>query len=308
MRAWQVAHTGLARCCSSISRTDAALPSLLSSRLVFTFGRRRRHRRRQDVLEQPLAANRRRGACRVRRHRQHARLSQQAPAVLVGQRHAPEVAAVHAGNPVVTRELLVEERVVRRQQIHDAAVRLQLIVEEQLRLAARTPCAGCRRTTGNFVFASGVSSQTLRVCSHWPKKLSTSAVRARGSASMRRTWRSRTSRFAQLSANRQIEQLVVRDAAPEEERQARGELDVGETIRGARRDRVRIGFDAKQEIRADEQPLERRADAAVEVAVGTAALIEAEQRLDVVVRHRPAIRTPRQRRQDLRRAGGLVTR
>ena len=45
---------------------------------------------------------------------------------------------------------------------------------------------------GNFVLASGVSSQTLRVCSHWPKKLSTSAARARGSASMRRTCCSRT--------------------------------------------------------------------------------------------------------------------
>src|SRR4026208_1866981 len=38
IRAWHDAHTGLARCCSSISRTVVVLPSLLSSRLVLAFG------------------------------------------------------------------------------------------------------------------------------------------------------------------------------------------------------------------------------------------------------------------------------
>ena len=95
------------------------------------------------------------------------------------------------------------------------------------------------------MFASGVSSQTLRVCSHWPKKLSTSAVaRARiGEHPPHLPIEDAGSRS--LSANRQVEQLIVRDAAPEEERQARGELDVGETIGGARarrrRDRLRSG-------------------------------------------------------------------
>ena len=69
----------------------------------------------------------------IRRHGQHARLAQQAPAVLIGERHPPEVASVDAGNSVVPGQLFVQERVVRRQQLHDAAVRLQLIVEEQLR-------------------------------------------------------------------------------------------------------------------------------------------------------------------------------
>ena len=150
----------------------SACPSLLSSSAGVHVGRRRRHRRGEDVLEQPLAADGRRRAGRIRRHRQHARLAQQAPAVLVGERHAPEVAAVDAGNAVVPRELFVEERVVRRQQIDDAAVRLQLIVEEQLRLPARRRSRRLSSNQGNFWFASGVSSQTLRVCSHWPKKLS----------------------------------------------------------------------------------------------------------------------------------------
>ena len=187
MRAWQLAHTGLARCRSSISRTDRGLADLALVEVGVHVGRRRRHRRRQDVLEQPLAANGRRRARRVRRDGQHARLAEQAPAVLVGQRHAPEVAAVDAGDPVVTRELLVEERVVGRQQIRRCCGPPSADRRGTAPSRGRTRRAGCRRTRGTFVFASGVSSQTLRVCSHWPKKLSTSAARARGSASIRRT-------------------------------------------------------------------------------------------------------------------------
>ncbi len=71
---------------------------------------------------------------RVGRHRQHARLAEQAPAILVGERDAPEVAAVDARHAVVPRQLFVEERLVGRQQIDDAAVLLQLSVEKQLHL------------------------------------------------------------------------------------------------------------------------------------------------------------------------------
>src|SRR5438105_15399127 len=38
IRAWQLEHTRLVRCLSSISRTDDGLPVLLSSRFVFVFG------------------------------------------------------------------------------------------------------------------------------------------------------------------------------------------------------------------------------------------------------------------------------
>ena len=38
MRAWQLAQVGLARCRSSISRTDTGVPAVLSSSVVFTSG------------------------------------------------------------------------------------------------------------------------------------------------------------------------------------------------------------------------------------------------------------------------------
>ena len=115
------------------------------------------------------------------------------------------------------------------------------------------------------MLASGVSSQTLRVCSHWPKKLSTSAVRARGSASMRRTCRSRTP--ARAACRESPGRAARRPGCCSRGRttgatRARRRTD-DTAVPGAIA--VRIGFDPEQEIRADEHPLERRADAAVEV-------------------------------------------
>ena len=160
---------------------------------------------------------------------------------------------------------------------------------------------------GNCRLASGVSSQTLRTCSHWLKKFSTSAVRARGSASMRRTCASSTFGVAQLAPNRQVEQLVVGNAAPQEERQARRQLDVGDAI-GASPGFTPAGSASMRNRKSG--LTSRRSSAArmpvVEVSVGAAALVEAEQRLDVFVRRRPAVRAPRQGRQNLRRARGLV--
>ena len=46
-----------------------------------------------------------------------------------------------------------------------------------------------------------------------------------------------------------------------------------------------IGFDAKQEIRADEQPLERRADSRFETAIRAPFLVETKQGLYVFRRH-----------------------
>jgi hypothetical protein len=90
----------------------------------------------KNVLEQPLAAQRRRRAVGIgAAHRDDRRLAEQPPPVLVGQRDTAEVAAVDAGNAIVPGELLVEERVLRGQEVDDAAVLGQLIAEKQLDLA-----------------------------------------------------------------------------------------------------------------------------------------------------------------------------
>src|SRR6185503_12169642 len=95
----------------------------------------RRHRRVENVFEQPLSPNRRRRAMGVRRDGENARLAQQSPAALVGQRHPAEMASVYVPDAVVLRQLFVEEGVVRREQLDHAAVFLELAVEKQLDLA-----------------------------------------------------------------------------------------------------------------------------------------------------------------------------
>ena len=147
------------------------------------------------------------------------------------------------------------------------------------------------------MFASGVSSHTLRVCSHSSKKFVTSAVRARGVGEHPPHLPLEDAGFAQFAADRQVEQLVVGDAAPQKERQTRREFDVGETIRRARRDAGRIGFDPEQKIGADQHAARARRECRRRSFHRFGAvLIEAEQRLDVLARCRPAIRAPRQRR------------
>ena len=114
-------------------------------------------------------------------------------------------------------------------------------------------------------------------------------------------------RIAERAPLRRIEQRLVGNAAPQEERQARGHLHVAQAVRRARSRPGRIAFDAQEEIGVDEHPLERELDAGVKAAAARAAAVEeAEQRLDVVRRHGTAIGAPRQTRHDLGGARPLV--
>src|SRR5207249_11817514 len=115
------------------------------------------------------------------------------------------------------------------------------------------------------------------------------------------------------ASRRRVEQLVVGNAAPEEERQARRQFEVRDPIdacRGTRRG-ARVRFDAVQELRAHQKAPEGELDAGVErTALFASLLIEVKQDLHVFGCDRTAIRTSRQRGQDglraarsLRRAG-----
>ena len=92
----------------------------------------------------------------------------------------------------------------------------------------------------------------------------------------------------QLAAGRDFQQLVVRQAAPQEERQARGQRQVVDAVDGARREVARRLVGAEQEVRVRQHGGERAADAGVEVAFGAAGFVEAHQARHVVVGHRAA--------------------
>ena len=145
----------------------------------------------EDVVEQELAAQHRRRAIGIRRRRQQRALREQAAAlVFVGQRHAPEPAAVDAGDPVVARKPLVDERVVGVQQLEDAAILAQRAGDKQLGFALeRRPSASvvvriALRIDDDLVDATQV--QPLR------GEIVDQRLVDRGSASIRLTCCSRT--------------------------------------------------------------------------------------------------------------------
>src|SRR5204862_394578 len=71
-------------------------------------------------------------------------------------------------------------------------------------------------------------------------------------------------RFMQRVLLGRRQQLVVRDAAPQEERQARCEIHVADAIRRIRRGALRLAFEPEQKLRADENAAERELDAGFE--------------------------------------------
>lgn len=68
-------------------------------------------------------------------------------------------------------------------------------------------------------------------------------------------------RRAQFTALGGVEEGIVGDAAPEEEREARGEFDVADAVGGAGSEASGIGLDAEEELRADENGAEGVFDA-----------------------------------------------
>src|SRR5688572_31600708 len=94
----------------------------------------RRWRRAEHVVEQPPAAQDRRRTVRIGSHGEDTALTEQAAPYAVAEGDSPEVASVHVRDPIVAREPLIDERIVRRQQIDDAAVLAQLRGDEQSRL------------------------------------------------------------------------------------------------------------------------------------------------------------------------------
>src|SRR5204863_8849366 len=98
-------------------------------------GRRRRRWGAEYVLEQPLASKDRRGAVRVRRHREESRLAQQPLPRVVGQADSSEVIAIHVRDAVVASQPLVHKRIVRGEELWNGAVVANLTVEKQLNFA-----------------------------------------------------------------------------------------------------------------------------------------------------------------------------
>jgi len=110
---------------------------------------------------------------------------------------------------------------------------------------------------------------------------------------------------AQLSALGEVEQFVIGNAAPQEEREARRQLELADSIRLIARDVGRFRLDAEQELRRHDQPHDSLLDAAIEVPFPAPLAIERDQRLDVGIGHRPPKGTARECLENRSRAGDL---
>src|SRR5690606_1839530 len=102
------------------------------------------------------------------------------------------------------------------------------------------------------------------------------------------------------AADRRLEQLVVGNAAPEEQRETRRERNVVERIRLAGRcPRRRCARRPEEKLRTAQDARERELDASLEIAAVAAAFtIDLEQRRDIVLPQRTAVRAACKARED----------
>ena len=209
---------------------------------------------------------------------------------------------------VVLREPLVDKGVVRRQQIEDAAVFAEHAVEEEVgfrphRRAKRLVEVGEDQPVGLFRFDVAHEQPLLGEVAD--ERFGSSVAQHPPDLALEH------GRCVQLPLRRDVEQGVVRNAAPEEEGKARRELEIAHArdLHGlALSDVEGLAFDSEKKLRADEQAFQRALDAAIESAFGFALLVERQQLLDVRGRGRPPICAPRQRQQDLLRTGIVLGR
>ena len=270
-------------------------------------GRRVGRAHAEDVRHDPLPARDRRGSFRLGgRREKRAFAEQSAPHVQAGiQVHAPELAAVDIRNAVVPGEPLVDERIVRGQQIEHIAILADDAVEEQFDFTAHG--------AAQRIVEVGIDhrQRTHAVHPAQVQPLPGEIDRQRFGARIREhapdlPFEDR--RIFQLALARQRDQGVVGHSAPEKERQPRCQFQIADPVELSGLDVRGLHLDPVNQPRIGEDARERHLDARVEVAVLAARLIEVHQRLNFGIRDRMPERARCQRGDDFPRARRLVGR
>ena len=92
--------------------------------------------------------------------------------------------------------------------------------------------------------------------------------------------------IAQAPRFRHPQQRVIGNAAPQEKRQPRRELQIADSIGGAGCDARRILFDPDEKLRAREKTADDHLDSAIEIVSVASVLVEIEQSIDFGCRRR----------------------
>ena len=231
-------------------------------------------------------------------------MPQQPVSAVVVELDPTKVAAIDMGNPVVLRQPLVHERVVGRQQLGDTAVTAQDAVNEQLGLAPK-------RLSQVLVKAGeepDIRLLRIDIAKEQPLLGEVGDQRLRPRVPQHATHLPvERGRLPQLPAGRRSEQIVVGNAAPQEEGQTRRQLEIAHAVDVARADTGGVALDPEQELGTDEHPLDRALDAPFEAALDATLLVERHEPVEVGVSHRATVGAPREHRQDGARAGRLVS-
>ena len=205
----------------------------------------------------------------------------------------------------VERKWVVEEREVGVEQVEDAPILANDRGEEQLGLARHRLAESSK--LGNSRSSGCIIHDELKMEN---RKLSRPAALGKrlgaGVGEHPMHLRLEHSRTLELTAAGQIEQLVVGNAAPKEERQSGGELQIRDRVRRIGRDARWIEPSRKQEFGTDEQPLERPTNPELESALDPPLLVEGQERPDIGAGDGPTEGAPGKGRHNPLGTGGFV--
>ena len=174
---------------------------------------RRGWRHPKNILEDPLAANDRRGPRGIGRHRQNACLAKQpaSPAVLA-QRDAPEVAAIHMRDAVMLGQPFVDIREIRAQQVECAPILAQDAFEKELGFLTK----GLPKIVIEVREQAHVRSDRCQIPQVQPLRGEVGHQCPRTRIRQHSPYLSfEHRRLFEFSCNGQVEQLIVRNAAPQ---------------------------------------------------------------------------------------------
>ncbi len=222
---------------------------------------------------------------------------------LVVERHATEVAALDRLDAVVHRQALVEEGVVRGQQLEHAAIAAQDAVDEQPQFFLEHP-AGIEQSARVGELAS-VRGDLVQLGDVEPLEREIVAERLGPRVGKHPAHLSgQHVGFAEARFGGELQELLVRQAAPQEEGQTRRQLQIAQRASRAGPD---SGFRAIEEMRARQDRAERIAHTAFEASRRRSRLVERHQGIEILGGHRTPEGAPREVLDDPVRAGCLFT-
>src|SRR6185312_9049851 len=220
---------------------------------------------------------------RVGGRHQESALPQQPPPVGVLQGDALKLASAHSLDAIVQRQALVHIRIVRAQQVGDRLIVLEDASDKQLQLAAEV-VDQVRQVVRKQIRIGLHQLQSVHV---QPLEGEVGGQRMRPGVRQQAVHlRIQYLRTMQLPARAQLDELLVRWPAPQEEGQARGEFLVSQPeLRTGLRPRWRRVVAVKK-LRADQDGHQAFLNARIEPAALAALGVERERALQILARDR----------------------